>query len=391
MADTHFKRNGFEDAITSLEFIIDYVVKHDINLSIHAGDLWDHNMSINNKTAFNKVIELFKKLSNITPLFIIKGNHDLSGSLEIFNNINNRRVLAIETPFELVELHEDGFYLFGDPKKPNTQPKSVLFAIPFPEKNHFINKEEFKTDNLDDIVDKKIKDLLLNANAKVSDYDCPKIVVFHGSIQNYKKTDGKINSVFDYQITADTLNITNPDYVACGHIHNYQTFAPHFPKTCYSGSTWPVTFAEIDDKYICHVKISKDKNIYIHEKIELPIVKKLNYVFSIHNEDDYRNQYEEYKKIITNKKDDIKITIGYYKEFERRVKTFKGTDNVIIMFRLIQEDKNEEFIEELSELKTLEEEIIFYYETYNKKEMDSELKQIIFDAIEKVNNNIDAV
>lgn len=396
IADTHFSDNKLylRDSLESQDFIEKTAIKKEVKCIIHAGDLWDYSIRADNKknSPFNLVTQRFKNLSKIVPILIIKGNHDADGSLLIFNDISDRKIIATEDSFRIIGLYEKNFYYIEEFESlPGIQPEALFFTISYPEKNKLLTIEEIKeSENLNEKINEKIKNELTNAKLKTDKYNCPKIIVFHGSIKNYKKCEGQYSpGGEDFQLEAKSFNMIDYDYVAMGHIHNFQTFAPLYPKVCYSGSTWSTNYSETDDKFLSYIEI--DNKNYKHEPIKINCRKRIQLIINL---DELKMPVQELEKIYEKAKIntfdyfDIKITCK--KEFSSKIKHIVSTSNIKIAFFYTSEELVDKTLNKLEKVKTINDEIELYFE-YINKEPNKEVNEIILNAYKTYKENLNTV
>lgn len=380
IADTHITRKNLKDSMESHDFIVKELKKRNTDFLILAGDLWDTAISADDKGPLNVVIDKFEELSKEIPILIIKGNHDPEGSLSVFNKIADKRIAAIEDPFKIIGFHNKEFNNFDYYEKNKVKPTVLFYIITYPEKSKLLTADQIKKSKiLQEDVNNKIEELLLEANEKTKDYDCYKIVVFHGSVQNYKKCEGQSSpGGTDFQVKTKTLNLINPHYVAMGHIHIFQTFGPLYPKTCYSGSTWATNSGETDDKFLCFVKL--DNNSYNHEKIKIKCRKQITYDINLTNKTKTFKDLEKlYKELQKNKYDYFRIKITYFKEDFYKLKDIKSINNIKIIATPILEKIANNMLEGIQKIRTINDEINLYFE-YKDIKFDSEIEKIILDA-----------
>lgn len=391
MADTHIKPIKDDrmdrrhlDSLAATEFVIDSIKKMKLDFLIHAGDMWDKRIPLN-ETPFNSIINKYKELSEITPIIIIKGNHDEYGSLDIFNKINERKIIAIEEQFEIVVLSFEGeFYTLEEAEKLNIIPKVIFYAITYPELKKLALSEELDALDLHSKVDTRIGELLTEGNKKTESYNCFKIVIFHGSVNNYKKSESQITpSQKDFHVDAKTLNIGEPDYVALGHIHLPQTFTPGYPRTVYAGSTYGLNAGETEDKFFCRVTI--DDESYSHEKIKIPIRKQITNTLQTN---DVRLPLKEMKRLydlaLADHENDHRIIIRCNSEDRHKYSKFVAKDNLKIKIEINNKTMDPDIIKDIDNIKTIEDEISLFFK-YKKLEDDEEVKEIILNSFEKSN------
>ena len=221
------------DVYDSFKKFVDYAIKDQPDLIIHAGDLFD-SVRPNNR-AITFTLKQFVKLSeNNIPVIIISGNHEHPKLKEtghifsIFDHIKNIYPVYKEK-YEKIDLAING--------------KEIsIHAIP---QNN--SKKDFE---------KELKKLKPNKN---SDFN---IFISHGSVTGVQEFT--MNEFNELIIPARVLS-RDFDYIALGHFHKYSKLAEN---AFYSGSIERLTFTEANEKK-GFIRIDLSKNNLKTEFVEI--------------------------------------------------------------------------------------------------------------------------
>jgi DNA repair exonuclease SbcCD nuclease subunit len=374
MSDTHNKIEQIEECLNSQKFIFKTSAENNIDAMVHSGDIWDKSFPADDDGPQNDIITLYKKYSENFPILIIRGNHDPKGSLKIFNHLNGTKIYATEEPFETVVLTINGFKNINNLNKYEI-PIGVFHVITYPELNLILTYDEVKSNKNRKLVFDKIKEFLTKSH-KLNIWDAPNITAFHGSIENYVKCDGQmVPGGEDIRLTPELLNTGEPDYVACGHIHKFQTFQPNYPNVCYVGSSWAVNFGEQDDKFFCIVNLDKKK--FEQTKYTIPIRRRTSKKINL-EKDTLKDLKKMYSSLLLNKHDFLELDIMYHKEQSAAIKDYKSIDNLKVYKILIKKKQNNIVLNKLEKCKNLDDEIAVF-ETYRNIKVDKETKNLLKD------------
>lgn len=277
MGDAHLTEKKYvDDSKRSLQFIRDEVLSDkEMDALIVPGDVWDGLVKLDKNSPLYFAAEYFKQIADEKPILMIYGNHDKPNSLEIFN-IMSENIYVVSKIIELVYIHEKKFYPLSEFKNSgHPKPNAVFYCIPYPEHNKWLDDKTILNGKIeDDELDKKIKEELIKQDQFVKDLgliDVKKIIVAHGSLEGFIQNEYISKMVADnYHFSIDTFNSINPDYVALGHIHKFQTLMNG--KACYPSSIYSVNFGERDKKFFCKITFSKENAVdeFHFEKKEIP-------------------------------------------------------------------------------------------------------------------------
>lgn len=372
MSDTHNKIEYLDECLNTQDFIFRKSSENNIDAMIHSGDLWDKAFTADDNGPQNQIALLYKKYSNIFPILIIKGNHDPKGSLKIFNHLNGTKIYATEEVFETIALVNKEFKNIKDLAEDEI-PKALFHAITYPEANLILTYEEIKLNNNNKHILNKITNFLTNSK-KLNKWGVPNIVVFHGSIKNYKINETQmISTQDDVTVTTEVLNCINPDYVACGHIHLFQSFHPNYPNICYAGSTWAINYGEQDIKSFNIVTLSKNK--FEQTKFEIPARKRIVKTINLET-DTFKKLDDTYKELIKNETDFLELIIQHDKDLTDKIKKYSTINNLKVYKKIIKKKQNNAILDALENTITIDDEIALF-EKYRNITVDKETKKLL--------------
>jgi DNA repair protein SbcD/Mre11 len=273
-----------QDFIKCFSFAIDIALEEKVDLVLFAGDAY--KTSNPNPTHQREFARQIYRLSEAKiPVIMINGNHDIpvsfgrATSLDIFNTLN-----------------VSGMRVVTEPELLNIETKAGLvqvFGIPWPTKNLFLGKEEYKNFTDEEItleIQKRVSDKIIEY-ARVINPSIPAIFTAHLAAAEATYSGSERSAIIGRDPVFPTLILVQQefDYVALGHIHKFQDLnLDSHPSVVYSGSIERINFGEEkDDKGVCLVNIEKGKTSY--EFIPVPARKFVTIDVVINEEQDPTN------------------------------------------------------------------------------------------------------
>ena len=254
-----------KDFIKCFSFAIDIALEEKVDLVIFAGDAYKNSNP--NPTHQREFARQIYRLSEAEiPVIMINGNHDnpvsfgKAASLDIFDTLNVSGIRVVTKP-ELLDIE--------------TRSGPVqIFGLPWPTKNLFLTKEEYKDFNDEE----STKEIQKRASKKIKEYarmmkpGTPAIFTAHLAAAEASYSGSERSAIIgrDPVFSTQVLAQKEFDYVALGHIHKFQDLnLNNHPPVVYPGSIERINFGEEkEDKGVCLVNIENGKTSY--EFIPLP-------------------------------------------------------------------------------------------------------------------------
>ena len=287
----HSRLNDF---IKTLTAAVDIGLEEKVDFAIFCGDAYKNNSP--SPTHQREFARQFYRLSQAgIPTVLINGNHDnplafgRASSLDIFQTLNVANIYVVTEPTLLTILTAKG----------NIQ----IVGIPWPTKNQYLLKEEYRDNDLQ-AVNKKIQARLIkriNKLVEQLDKNTPKILAGHFTVAEavFSGSENYASLGSDPSLSIQFLKDTPFDYIALGHIHRYQNLnSDHKPPIVYCGSMDRINFGEEkDEKGFCIGSIDADGEVG-SEFIPLPVRNMLTLNIKIEDSDnpteDFIAEIEEY-------------------------------------------------------------------------------------------------
>ena len=273
-----------QDFIKCFSFAMDIALEEKVDLVLFAGDAY--KTSNPNPTHQREFARQIYRLSEAKiPVIMINGNHDIPVS---FGRATSLDIFAT--------LNVSGMRVVTEPELLNIETKAgpvQVFGMPWPTKNLFLDKEEYKNFTDEEItleIQKRVSDQII-ASARVINPNIPAIFAAHLAAAEATYSGSERSAIIgrDPVFLTSILAQKEFDYVALGHIHKFQdlNLASH-PPVVYSGSIERINFGEEkDDKGVCLVNIEKGQTSY--EFIPLPARKFVTIEVNISEEQEPTN------------------------------------------------------------------------------------------------------
>lgn len=276
-----FQQNLLEVQADLLDQICDYLVEHNIDVLIMAGDIYDRSVPSNEaidvlNDFLTKVISVYHK-----KVLMITGNHDSASRLQFASKLLKQEGLYIEAyppkTMEPIVIEDVNFYLL-----PFFKPSYIRFL--------------FQEENLNTYHDA----FAYYLSKQTIDYNKTNVLVTHqflaGDSAVIQSDSETILNVGGSEIIGVDL-VKQFDYVALGHLHASQKVLKETIR--YSGSLMPYSFDEINrPKSIVDVEIDNKKVSYqlVSLKPKVKLVKISGY-FEDLMANDYQGNDHDYLAI----------------------------------------------------------------------------------------------
>lgn len=268
-ADLHLDADAKkkEKAELSLQQILQYCENVKVNAVIVAGDVFEKKQSYSRNSAVPIALKFFHKLSRLVDfVFICAGNasHDEPGSIELLHQIEPN-VYAYEYPVVLgvgVYGALDILRVRGEIFHTPENVEYIVTLVPYPTKASLLIEDSIDNNNANFI--DKFEQVFEHIGNVTLNYNCPKLLAFHGNVQGSRLSTGQTLVSQDIMVAPSTLERALHDYYALGHIHLLQEITPNM---FYSGSIYNKNWGETEQKSF--MVIEYDKSDPFHTKIDI--------------------------------------------------------------------------------------------------------------------------
>ena len=240
LADIHARDKNIEEIETCLWFVVQQA--KDVDLIVIAGDIFDsRDIRLDSKAA-KLIIKTVSELADIAPVAVIVGTPSHDGTApEILRYSRGKHFIHVSSMPEQIYLV--GGELSLSPGIGNIKPDAILTMIPQPTKQYF-NQGSISESN--DSISQAMNGLFAGFGAKAAELTrVPHILVGHWNVSGARLSTGQILTGQEIDISIDQMGFANAAAHLLGHIHMSQMIGD---RTFYSGSLYPLTWAEVEDK-----------------------------------------------------------------------------------------------------------------------------------------------
>jgi DNA repair protein SbcD/Mre11 len=254
------------DFLRRMDEIVEYAREHDVDLTVFAGDAFKTRSP--NPTLQREFAHRIRDLSEIAPIVLLVGNHDLppsalkASSIEIYETLAVPNVwVAYEYAGKVIETKRGPVYVAAAPYPIRAR---LLERIPTGGMTIAQTDELLQTE-----LSKILDQLAVEADEKG---DMPRLLTGHFTVGGaVVGSERGIMLGRDVAVPKNILADPRWDYVALGHIHKHQNLTEgriDAPPVVYSGSIERIDFGEEGDpKGFCWVELSRDETTWEFVKV----------------------------------------------------------------------------------------------------------------------------
>ena len=235
------------DFLKALDFITETATKENVELVIFAGDAYRDR--IPSPTYQREFARRIIKMAEKAQVILLVGNHDISPAtgrahtLQEFQTLNPNNIHVIDKPVLLSSRELGGLEV-------------QVIGIPWLNRSGAFATGVDLEEGIEDIVHGLMEQL---------DPKLPAILTAHATVQGaVYSSERSVMLGRDLILSKYLLNDPRLDYVALGHIHNYQNLNEgNQPPIIYPGSIERVDFGEVNDRKTCVVAdIERGNTVY---------------------------------------------------------------------------------------------------------------------------------
>lgn len=244
------------DFLRRMDEMVEYARANDVDLIIFAGDAFKTRQP--NPTYQREFAHRIRELSELAPVVMLVGNHDLpptllkASSIEIYETLRVPNVL-VAADYDLITV---------DTKRGSV----AVGTAPYPIRSRLL--EDSRTAGMtiaetDALLQAKLTDILADLAARADELDMPRLLTGHFTVSG--AVVGSERSIMlgrDVAVLLSALADPRWDYVALGHIHKHQNLTGDqagVPAVVYSGSMERIDFGEEGDpKGFCWVELERN-------------------------------------------------------------------------------------------------------------------------------------
>jgi len=317
----HSRLNDF---IRTLTTAIDIALEEKIDFALFCGDAYKNNNP--NPTHQREFARQIFRLSEAgIPTVLINGNHDnpltfgRASSLDIFHTLRIANIYVVTEPVLL--------------RLPTAKGNIQVIGIPWPTRNQYLEKEEYRESDLHSINKKIQKRLMKRITELISQLDMqlPRFLAGHLTVAEaiFSGSESYASLGNDPSLPLQFLRETSLDYIALGHIHRYQNLNDsNTPPIVYCGSMDRINFGEEqDEKGFCIASIDEQGKVN-YEFIPLPVRNMLTIEIKIEDCEDPTDEFVSLINEYNLKEAIVRINYEASEEQNRRI-DFKKVESAL--------------------------------------------------------------
>ncbi len=259
LADVHFSPDHREEALASLQTVIEKGREEQVDLFAIAGDLFDRAIQNTASSGLPELQRVIQQMMDVAPVVAVTGTptHDVRGCYDVLQETNAEHNFTILDPHHAYQLVE-GDVCEIRPGYIKLRPNRLLIlGCPEPGKEQFLSGKRMGRDEANEAIISGMKSMLMGFGAIRREHpDIPCLFVYHGNIAGATMCNGQAVRPGEITIGRDDLALVNFDYGALGHIHMAQQIGDL--PAWYGGSVAPWNWGEMDQKTFNLVTFEED-------------------------------------------------------------------------------------------------------------------------------------
>ncbi|TVR22469.1 MAG: exonuclease SbcCD subunit D [Anaerolineaceae bacterium] len=248
------------DFLRRMDDICDYATANDADLIVFAGDAFKTRTP--NPTYQREFAHRIRDLSQVAPVVLLVGNHDVAPARMKASSVEIYQTLAVPN-----------VWVAGDYEVrviPTQRGDVVVGAVPYPIRSRILDSLPDSTAGLtiaetDQRLNAGLLGILEDMAAEADGHgDLPRLLTAHVTVTG-AVVGSERNIMLGRDISLPRSHIADPrwDYVALGHIHKHQDLTAKrddLPPAVYSGSIERIDFGEEGDaKGFCWVELTRGR------------------------------------------------------------------------------------------------------------------------------------
>jgi DNA repair exonuclease SbcCD nuclease subunit len=251
LADHHWKDGDrLEECVRVHDFVADLVEREEPSAVLSAGDLYD---SLSTPTERSLVSAWCRRIADVCPLFIARGNHDRQRDLEILSRLAVRTEICVQEG-ALAYTYGVNLGLVAWPSR------SSLAA--------WVGKPA-STLELDEHARIQIRNVL-SGLFRDAQPGRPKVLVMHAQVEGSALSTGQPLIGKPLTVSLEDLAHAGADVAVLGHIHKPQHWNYRGVDYIYTGSPFRTAFGELEEKSVLLIDIDDDDGRIHWERIPTP-------------------------------------------------------------------------------------------------------------------------
>jgi exonuclease SbcD len=262
-SDSHFDQSKrFSDVIAMHEKIVALARAREVNLVLHGGDFFERRSTAAERAA---LADWLQAITEVAPLYGVKGNHDQAGDLEIFNRLRTRHPLRIEERATLPGAAPIWNLAGGD--------RVGLLGLAWVNKAHLVaglpaTSDITETQRLTIEAMRQLLTCLRAEASRIRSEGATPLFVSHAMIGGSIASSGQPLIGQTVEVSPADIADIGAAYAALGHIHLHQSWLGG--RVAYSGNSTRHDHGEVQDPKGVRIVEIHNGQIVSSEFVELP-------------------------------------------------------------------------------------------------------------------------
>lgn len=198
VSDSHFDHaSRFEECVRLHDWIAADLERRHPDLICHAGDVFERKSTPEERLA---VARWLRRLADIAPVLIVRGNHDVLGDLPIFARLRGRHPVHVE---EAASVHViNGI---------------AVAALAWPRKSEILAHVAGQAG--DELAAEALRAVLRGLGDQLAQHEGPRLLLAHAMVRASRTSTGQPLVGCDFELGLEDLALARADAYLLGHIH----------------------------------------------------------------------------------------------------------------------------------------------------------------------------
>lgn len=256
VADSHFDESSrFEECVRLHDWIATDLERRRPDLICHAGDVFEKKSTPAERLA---VARWLRRCSDIAPVLVVRGNHDVLGDLPIFARLKGKHPVHVEEAASIHVINGVAVAAMAWPRK------AEMLAWRCP------NTEETAADAL--------RGVLRGLGAGLAQHEGPRLLLAHAMVRASRTSTGQPLCGCDFELGLEDLALADADAYLLGHIHMGQDWTIGSAPCFYPGSPRRTAYGELEPKGYALVHCERAGSL-TWERVETPATTMLQFEY----------------------------------------------------------------------------------------------------------------
>lgn len=224
IADSHFdEASRFDECIRVHHWIAEDIRRREVDLVLHAGDVFERKSSPRERLAFATWLQL---VCNVAPVVVVRGNHDVPGDLTLFEQLDTKHPVVVAR-------HPEVHHVAG----------VAVGCLPWPRRAELL--AQAKNAGLEDIehdARQQLRNVLRGLATGMAEHEGPRVLLAHAMVSGSVTSTGQPLVGCDMELSLDDLALAGADFIALGHIHQGQDWPGVARRGVATGEVVPVVY-----------------------------------------------------------------------------------------------------------------------------------------------------